>query len=175
MGVGKRFVPPVITQFERYSYETSQPFQHSLKNFIQEWWDKSSDERRDFLTNYWKSRMVPSDRTLRQTGDRLFITNRNKRVLVSTARERDDGKFFYRLPHKSYEVIVLLAWENSEEAVLRAFVIPQKVYRDQWTKIPKGERDVELVLNREGGVYVLNLAGSRIEVSAFEGDYHPLA
>ena len=119
--------------------------------------------------------MVPSDRTLKQLEKRLFVTNRNKRVFVSTSREKAGGMFPYRIPHKSYEVIVLLAWEGNDEAKLKAFVVPQKVYRSQWSQIPKDEKELDLVLTREGGNYFLNIAGSHIDVSPFEGDYQPVA
>jgi tryptophanyl-tRNA synthetase len=173
MGVARRFVPSGITAFERFSYETAQPLQYSLKNYLQ-MWSKPPGERRDFLINFWRNRMVPSERTLTQSGDRLFVTNRNKRVFVSTAREKAGGRFPYCIPHKSYEVIVLLAWENDKDAKLRAFIIPQKAYRSQWSQIPKDEKDVRLVLNREDGRFFLNFAQVRTDVSSFEGDYHPL-
>jgi tryptophanyl-tRNA synthetase len=174
MGIASKFLPLPLTALERFSYESSQPLQHSLKNY-REWWDKPSGERRDFLIKYWKSRMVPSERTLKQSGDRLFVTNRNKRVLVSTAREKTGGEFPYCVPHKSYEVLVLLAWEDNEDAVLKAFVIPQKVYLAPWAQIPKKEPDVRLLLTRESKYFFLNIANSRIDVTSFEGDYHPLA
>jgi tryptophanyl-tRNA synthetase len=174
MGVARRFVPATISEFERYSYNTFQPLQYSLKNFMGSW-NMPREERRDFLINFWKNRMVPSENTLKQLESRLFVTNRNKRVFVSTAREKPGGKFPYRLPHKSFEVMVLLAWEGDEEAKLRAFVIPQKVYRSQWLQIPKSEKDVSLFLTREDGSFFLSIAGFRINVSSFEGDYHPVA
>jgi tryptophanyl-tRNA synthetase len=174
MGMARSIPFPRFTLFDKYSNDTAQPIRCSLKKY-KRYRTESPEQRRDFLIGHWKTEMVPPEYVLKQSGDRLFITNRNKRVLVSTATEGDDGKFRYSVPNKSYEVVVLLAWERGDEAFLNAFVIPQKAYRLLWTQIPKAEKEVELLLIREGGRHLLEIAGSRVDVSNFDGDYHPLA
>ena len=172
MGVTKTVPFATATFFERFSYNTSQPMQHSLKNHPS-YWNESFDKRRDFLIDYWRRKMVPSDYSLRQTGDRLFITNRNKRVMVSTSHEEVPGEFPYSIPHKSYEVIVLLAWER-QDFIIKSFVIPQKMYREQWIQIPKSEPKVDLTLTRNNGYYFLRIADTLLDVSALDGDCRPL-
>ena len=127
MGVTKKILFPSVTVFDRYSYDTEQPMRYSLKNHIA-MWNEKLETRRTFLIDFWKSKMVPSDCQLKHQGDRLFVTSRNKRVFTSTAREENGRLFRYFIPNRSYEVLVLLAWEKGEEAVLNAFVIPQKVF-----------------------------------------------
>jgi tryptophanyl-tRNA synthetase len=131
MGVQKTIEFPTVTFFDRYNQEIGQSTRHLLINHVEKIWDAGFEARRTFLIDYWKSKMVPSDCQLKQQGDRLFVTNRNKRVFASTAREMYGGLFKYFIPNKSYEVLVLLAWEKSQEAELKAFVIPLSLFGDR--------------------------------------------
>jgi hypothetical protein len=172
MGIAGGLEFPPLTAFAQYSLETSQPFRLSLANH-RAMWDAPAEERREFLIDVWRTKMVPSEYALKRSGDRLFITGKGKRVLVSTSREKQGGTFQYFVPNKSYEVIVLLAWEQTD-FVLRQFLIPQKVYRTIWSEIPKGQPEIELCLRRTGDQHVLGLENASIDVSEFEANSAPL-
>jgi tryptophanyl-tRNA synthetase len=178
MGVTKEIVFPSVTVFDRYSYDTAQPMRHSLKNHIG-MWNADLETRRSFLIDYWKSRMVPSDRQLRKQGDRLFVTHRNKRAFASTAREEDGGLFRYLIPNKSYEVLVLLAWEKGEDAELKAFIIPQKIFSYDFAMarkaLDKDEKISVRLTKTVGNHFFLSIAGKTgTDITALQSNYEPL-
>jgi hypothetical protein len=144
---------------------------HDLSNF-REWWDSPDLERAENLRNYWKTRMVPSDLTLKRIEPRVFVTSRNKRVLAATSRQDDDGLYRFNVSNKSYEALALLAWDRTY--TLRGFIVPQKEYRDAWKVIEK-KMSFQISLVPHGDKYYLRLPHhTEVDVTRYEGDFTAL-
>jgi tryptophanyl-tRNA synthetase len=188
MGVAKQIPFGGVTVFDRMSHDTGTPINHVLANH-RSVWNESSDKVDQFLIDYWKSEMVPSEFTLRLSDERQFVTNRNKRVLVSTSRE-EPGGWHFRIPAKSFEVWALLCWERS--LLLNDFIIPQKYFSEIVAIARKTakEREIHLHVKKLNGRWYLTLVtGSReivggairvqadepVDITHLRSKYEPLA
>ncbi len=162
-----------LTVFEQMKQDSPNSLVHDLSNH-KDWWNLERAERGDRLREYLRTRMVPEDIQLRRIGDLVFVTPRNKRVFVPTSRQRPDGDYRFDIVNKSYEVLLLLAWER-ETFVLRAFVIPQKEFREPWARIKKAEKTFQVFLRKSNAGYSLELPeSSPINVTSYEGDFTAL-
>ena len=171
MGLDRGFrIKPTL--FEQIKSNTPGVIVHDL-SVRKEWWNLPSVERGIRLRDYWMESMIPVDIRLRKIDSRLYVTQRNKRVFVSTSRETDNRRYIFHVPNKSYEVMVLLAWDCSFK--LRAFVVPQKEYRTQWNRVDKTQKEIRFRLIVEGDRYLFWPPESQpIDITAYEGDYSPL-
>jgi len=161
-----------LTVFEQLKQDIPNSTIHNLSKY-KEWWNLDRAERGDKLREYLKTHMIPQDIQLRRIGDLVFVTPRNKRVFVPTSRQRPGGDYCFDIVNKSYEVLLLLAWEES--FVLRAFVIPQKEFREPWTRIKKTEKKFQIFLRKSNADYSLEFPESTpINVTRYEGDFTAL-
>ncbi len=114
-----------------------------------DWWNLEQDQRSKLLRDYWRHNLVSRDVALTQESNRVFtslereleepfLSAKKKRVLVTTAREEEDG-WHFRIPSKSYEVWTLLCWHGS--FWLDDFVVPQKFYAQPFARARKLAKD----------------------------------
>jgi tryptophanyl-tRNA synthetase len=159
---------PMLIAFDQMQQNSPGIIHHNLSNFA-DWWNDDIT-RGDKLREYWKTKMLPSDVTVKTGDKQVFITAKNKRLFVPTACE-EDGKYKFNVRNKSYEVLVLLAWQV-KDYILRAFVVPQKEYRSLWSHIDKVEKRFDLSLFNKSGQYILQFpTGDQINVTHYDGDY----
>lgn len=160
-----------LTVFEHLQEIPQHRTIHNLSN-KKDWWDLPSTDRGKLLREYWKTSMIPTEVRLKPIEDRVFITPRNKRILAPTSREMTEGEYVFNVRNKSYEILALLAWDGALK--LRAFMIPQKAYRTQWSRIPKAEKRFNIHLRHVGSKYFLYLPipdAEPIDVTSYEGDF----
>jgi tryptophanyl-tRNA synthetase len=155
-----------------------------------DWWDLPMDQRSKALREYWRDKLVPYDIPLSQESNRVFstmereleepyLTAKKKRVFVSTSRDvKQEGKWEFEIPARSYEVWTLLCWRNSDRR-LRDFVFPQKVFLSDFSLARKSTKKEEKIpvslLRTEGNHFFLSIAGrTGRDVTIFERDYEPL-
>ncbi len=122
----------------------------------QDWWKLEAPIRISRLQEYWRAELVPTEIKLREDSDSVYVTQSGKRVLVTAAREFEHGvqpksneylffaessnyNYEFETKSKSYEVFVLLCWEQSEHR-LHDFVIPQDRYIAAWTAYKKAHK-----------------------------------
>lgn len=136
-----------------------------------DWWDRPSDQQVKFLRDYWRSNLLPYDIPFRQEANRTFqslerefqepfLTAKQKRVLVTAARQEGDG-WHFKIPLKSYEVWELLCWRK-EDLQLYDFTIPQSVYSRHFARAKKALKNVErlpVLIAESGGQWKLSFAG----------------
>jgi tryptophanyl-tRNA synthetase len=163
-----------LTRFEQFKQDIPNSVIYDLSSH-REWWDlEKKSERGDRLREYMKAHMLPQDIQLRRLSDRVFVTPRNKRVLVPTSRQHLDRAYRFDIPNKSYEVLLLLAWEM-ESYVLRPFVVPQKEFRTLWTRIDRSLKEFQAFLRKSDTGYSLEFPHSPpIDVTRYEGDFTAL-
>ena len=120
---------------------------HDLSKFADSW-TLPSDQQAKFLRDYWRNNLVPRDVVLSQESNRVFtslereleepyLTNKKKRVFVTTSRWEADG-WHFRIPVKSYEVWTLLCWHRDFK--LDDFIIPQKYYAQPFAQAKKSAK-----------------------------------
>jgi len=148
---------------------------HSLAE-QQDWWSETPLLRGKHLREYWLERIVPGDIQLKRIDDRVFVNAKNRRVFVRTAQQKNPSVSRWRFDSKpkSYEVIVLLCWQS--DFTLQDFVIPQKIYVEEWSRIKKQNKNgsIEFEVWRESDQFFLELGAQRIDITAMRGDYAPL-
>jgi len=130
---------------------------HDLSGF-KDWWGLDLKLLSRNLREHWLKDVVPHDVVLKQESDGVFLTWNAKRVLVSAATQLPgDEAWTFSVKPKSYEVIVLLCWD--EEFRLHDFVIPQKLYVGPWTVAKKAAGKESLVFSvaREQEKFALHL------------------
>ncbi len=118
------------------------------------WWNLPSDQQEKLIQEYWSKNVLPRDIHLTREANRVFptirreleepfITTKKKRVLATIQTAvREPGGWHFRIPSKTYEVWVLLCWD--EKYRLNDFVIPQKFYAQQFAQAKKASKDSDI-------------------------------
>ena len=112
-----------------------------------------------------------------QDSDRVFVTGNQKRVFVTTSRERDNsvGLWGFEAKPKSYELLALLCWDK--EFRLHDFIVPQILYQVPWIAFKKAHRNETLIfwIRRSESHYFLELpAAEPIDITEYRGLYGPM-
>ncbi len=150
----------------------AQGVQYDLRNHSA-LWNESSERRGHELRDIWWKKMAPYAAALKRSEERLFITQRNKRVFVTTSREDIPNQWNFVLRNKSYEVVVLLCWAKSY--LLIDLVLPQKIYRAAWNAISKSEKEIAVSVQKIEESYLLHFPGQEpADVTSYVGNYEPL-
>jgi len=154
------------------------------------WWNLPSDQRAKLLRDYWRSNIVPRDAHLIQESNRVFstldreleepfLTPKKKRVFVTTSRDVDAAdRWDFEIPSRSYEVWVLLGWRDKDRKLLD-FVIPQKIFAQEFAQakktLRKDEKVLATVFKFEDDHFHLSIAGrTPMQITELQGDYEPL-
>jgi tryptophanyl-tRNA synthetase len=155
-----------------------------------DWWMLPQDQRAKLLRDYWRSNLLPRDVQLSQESNRVFasldreleepfISAKKKRVFVTTSRDVDtEEKWNFEIPSRSYEVWTLLCW-RSENKWLHDFVVPQKIFSQQFAlakKSMKKEEKIQVTVTRvEGNHFFLGIAGQTSRnIDELQSNYEPL-
>jgi hypothetical protein len=127
------------------------------------------------LRTYWEENIIPKDIELRPLGNQIYVTRRNKRILVLTSIAHEPRVWRFVVPNKSVEVIVFLCWDGLQSKIFD-FVVPQSAYRERWKLIDKKLKSVGFLLVKNGSVYQLQMPVSAppIDVTQVRGDYTSL-
>ncbi len=129
----------------------------------EDWWQMEDDLLRARMLRSWFFREVlPTDIVLREDSPRVYITKHNKRVYVTTSRcQSHVGDLFrFEAKPKSYDLLCLLCW--SADRKMRIFVIPQKVYVQDWTATKRtiGKADILFLVEARNGEYFLEVGAA---------------
>jgi len=175
MGLPRKFAPTRLeTSWKRIFRTTGQPVVHNIEAH-KDWWDFEPTSRARNLQSFWLEEIIPSEIKLKRDSDRVFITPSKKRVYVTTSREDSHGTWEFYAKPKSYEMIAILCWDKSFH--LHDFVIPQKVYVEQWTYLKKQNKnaDIHFEVRRDGDVYTFELDGAQpVVISEYKSNYESL-
>ena len=149
---------------------------HDLAAF-KDWWSLEPALLNRNLREHWLKDVVPHDIVLKKDSDTVLLTTNARRVFVAAgAQLAGDETWTFSAKPKSYEVMVLLCWDEAFR--LHDFVIPQKLYVEPWTAAKKaaGKDSVVFSVAREDGRFVLRLPGatSGIDISENEARYRIL-
>jgi hypothetical protein len=121
------------------------------------WWEMSDPtERGDSLRKFWLS--LHSSLRLRELAHGVYLTERGKRVLIATSREKEPGVWRPKLINKHFDVLVLLCWtraNNGQPGELLDFVVPRKRYETAWKFVDKKLKKFPVKLARTNGSYKL--------------------
>jgi tryptophanyl-tRNA synthetase len=162
--------PP--TSKRAYSASSSGRSGHDLA-MHSDWWDMEQSVRARNMRDYWLSQILPFDINLTQDSDRVFITQKKKRVYVTTSRENNAEEWGFESKLKTYEVMALLCWDHSFR--IHDFIVPQTVYQSAWNDLKKkSPKDMEIVfwVKRSGDQFYLELPNAKpVEITAYRGDY----
>jgi tryptophanyl-tRNA synthetase len=168
-----------LTRFEhtiaRSFRSIGKPPMHNLKA-MEGWLDLDENVRAENLRAYWLRKVIPQDVVLKRNSDRVFVTPSGKRVYVTTSTERHGDNLweFYAKP-KSYELMVLLCWDESR--LLHDFIIPQKVYVARWSRLKKQNKNVDIHfrVRRDGDDFSFQLDGDDpVNINEFRGNYEDM-
>jgi tryptophanyl-tRNA synthetase len=175
MGLSRNLsVKRVETSVDRVFRAIGTPVVHNLAA-KKEWWDLEPTLRTGKLQSYWLEKMVPFEVSLRRDSERVFITPHKKRVYVTTSREREAGVWDFYAKPKSYEVLAILCWDKSFK--LYDFIVPQKVYVDDWSRLKKvaNKEDIHFQVERNGDAFTFQLDGAeKVDISNFQSKYETL-
>ncbi len=148
------------------------------------WWSIDPKLLTRNLRELWRRDLVPIDAPLKSDTEGLWLTPNNRRVFVTTAKGEVPAGGIWRWKFsakpKSYEVMVLLCWDDS--LYLHDFVIPQKLYVQQWTaaKRSSGGKEIEFTISSEPkgssgkNDYWLFVSGQPILITDTERNYGTL-
>lgn len=143
---------------------------------FESWWFIDPKLRTRNLRELWRSDVVPIDVALKTEAEGVWITPNGRRVFVVDAiQERStDLVWHFSVKPKSYEVLVLLCWD--ERRYLHDFVVPQKLYVGPWTAAKKavGKGNLTFSVLSDGSRYVLHLPGAAIDITDTFRDYSML-
>jgi tryptophanyl-tRNA synthetase len=155
-----------------------------------DWWMLPQDQRAKLLRDYWRSNFLPRDVQLSQESNRVFasldreleepfISAKKKRVFVTTSRDvNTEDKWNFEIPSRSYEVWTLLCW-RSENKWLHDFVVPQKIFSQQFAlakRSMKKDEKIQVTVTRvEGNHFFLGIAGQTSRnIDELQSNYEPL-
>jgi tryptophanyl-tRNA synthetase len=150
---------------------------HDLTTF-KDWWGLEPALLNRNLREHWLKDVVPHDVVLKQESDGVLLTWNAKRVLLAaTTQLPGDEAWTFSVKPKSYEIIVLLCWD--EEFRLHDFVIPQKLFVGPWTAAKKaaGKNPLVFSVARKEGKIALHLPGADtagIDITETEARYRIL-
>jgi tryptophanyl-tRNA synthetase len=154
-------------------FDYSEP--HDLRSHA-DWWDIAEHEIRGRnLRDYWRKMIVPAEIVLTPDTDRVYVTRKGKRVFVPTARETEDGRWYFDLRVRTYEIIAFLCWNR--EFALHDFVVPQSVYVGPWSALKKTYKKdkVSVIIFKDAERFMLSLPGAEpIDISQYRGQYRPM-
>lgn len=107
----------------------------SGEQWSESWNTADRKKRGDTLRAYWLETMLPSDLQVRSIAERTYVTDKGKRLYVSTARQGSDEGWRLEVRNKTFEALVFLLWGN--DRILTDLVIPQRLYRAAWPLLDK--------------------------------------
>ncbi len=139
-----------------------------------DWWEIGREFRERNLREHWRKVILPTDVQVKADGDRVYISRSGKRILVAAAREEPQQWWEFRAKVKSYEMMLLLCWDQT--FALHDFVVPQAIYVKPWTAQKKLYKKEEMIFSvkRDGDHYFLVLPGEAIDITQFRGNYEPM-
>ncbi|MEO6983623.1 MAG: tryptophan--tRNA ligase [Edaphobacter sp.] len=137
------------------------------------WWDLDAPILVRNLRGVWKKDIVPPGTALKPDADGVWITQNGRRVFVTAAPESEgEESWSFSAKPKSYEMLVLLCW--GKDLLIRDFVVPQKLYLEQWVAAKKrgGKDNISFSVARENGRYLLYLPDfPGIDITETEASY----
>ena len=144
-------------------------------NQYADWWNLDPKLLTRNLRELWRRDLVPINAPLQTDTEGLWLTPNHRRVFVAAAKDEPHSDEIWRWSFstkpKSYEVLVLLCWDQA--LFLHDFVIPQKLYREDWTtaKRSSGGKEIDFTVSAEGNTYILFLHGDPIDITDTESNY----
>jgi tryptophanyl-tRNA synthetase len=122
----------------------------------------------------WRKDILPTEVTLKPESEGVWVTINNRRVYVAAAKQNGiDEAWLFAVKPKSYEVLVLLCWDN--DLSIHDFVVPQKLYLAPWVAAKKfaGKGDLAFSVERREDRYLLHIAHASepIDITETERDY----
>ena len=136
------------------------------------WWNLEPHLLSRNLQELWLKTILPTGVDLKPSGDGIWITRDNRRVLVAAAAESTPDLWTFTAKPKSYEIVVLLCWQSDLKLV--DFVLPQKLYVAPWAAAKKfaGKSDLVFSVTRAGGTVELCLPGAEpIDLTGTQANY----
>jgi tryptophanyl-tRNA synthetase len=138
-------------------------------------WEQDQNIRAKSIRDYWLTRVVPSETSLTQDSERVFITRRKKRVYVTTSRETD-GRWGFEAKPKTYEMLALLCW--GKDLRLHDLIVPQIVYQASWAAYKREHKNQDMIfwVDQQNSRFFLKLPDAdSIDITEFRGQYGPMA
>src|SRR5262249_15216040 len=99
-------------------------------------------------------------------------TRKGRRVGVHTAQQNGNGKWEFRFPERTLNVLVLLTEEK--DGSLRDYVLPPKVLQENWKKFLREKGSVVVELKTRGQEVVLLLPKEILEIEEYKSNYSAL-
>jgi len=125
------------------------------------------------LREIWHKEILPIETQLKAESEGVWLTLNKRRVCVAAASQNgSDEAWIFAVKAKSYEVIVLLCWDNSQR--IHDFVVPQKLYLAPWVTAKKqaGKNDLVFSVERLNGRYFMHLPHAEpIDITTTEEVY----
>jgi len=144
------------------------PTAHDLREH-EDWWTIEEDNLRSrLIREWWFKEVLPTDITLREDSPRVYVTKHNKRVYVTTSRADKSGSYDFEAKPKSYDLLCLMCWDV--DRMMRIFVVPQKLYVQEWTAAKKqaGKEMMKFFVLQEEDHFFLRIAPSQAQVDITE-------
>lgn len=136
------------------------------------WWNLEPRLLSRNLQELWFKTIKPSTVDLKPSGEGVWITLNNRRVLVAVAIESAPGLWSFAAKPKSYELLVLLCWQSNKELI--DLVLPQQLFIAPWAAAKKraGKGDLVFTVARVGDTFHLILPGAEpIDLTGTEANY----
>jgi tryptophanyl-tRNA synthetase len=142
-----------------------------------EWWHQEPPLSARNLYQWFFKEVLPTDVTLREDSERVYVTKHNKRVFLTRALAVDSaGAWEFRSKPKSFDLLGLMCWD--QDRTMRIFVVPQKVYVADWTLAKRAAKkdDIVFSVSRSKEKYALCIGteGAAIDITEYQSSYELL-
>jgi tryptophanyl-tRNA synthetase len=138
-----------------------------------DWWQQEAPLSARNLYQWFFNHVLPTDVTLREDSERVYVTKHNKRVYLTRARAvHTAGTWEFSSKPKSFDLLGLMCWDL--DRTMRIFVVPQKVYVAEWTVAKKAAKkdDIVFYVERSNERYTLRIgAGTSIDITEYQSSY----
>ena len=125
------------------------------------------------LREVWRKDILPTEIQLKPESEGIWLTHNKRRVCVAAAGQNGiDEAWIFAVKAKSYEVLVLLCWDN--DLRIHDFVVPQKLYLGPWILAKKlaGKNDLVFSVEHRQGQYLMHIPhADPIDITGTEQAY----
>ncbi len=131
----------------------------------------NEEKRRDIVIEAWVEE-ISKTYPLRKNRPRTFITRKGRKVGVHTARQGESGLWKFNFADRPLNVIVLLA--ESEDGLLRDYVLPPKFLESHWKQFERSDGIVEVQVKRTADAAAIVVKENQVPIQLYQGDYSAL-